>query len=517
MKKFYISTPIYYSSGVPHIGHAYSTIMADVLARYKKFIGYDIFFVTGMDEHGQKIEDKAKENNLSPQVFVDEIAKKFIKLWDLIDINESYFIRTSNPEHEKYIQNAMTTLYKKDFLYKGTWETLYCVSCEENIRESDIVIRNEKKTCCHGHPLTKKSEETYFLRVTAFKEWIIQYYKDNSNFIFPSSRVKELVNNFLNEEFDDLSVTRTGVSWGVTFLEDPKHTVYVWIDALLNYVSSLEINHQMESFWNEDSQKVHILSKEITRFHCIYWPILLKMLDLPMPTKILSHGWIITKDKKTDEIIKMSKSLNNVIDPLLIIEQYNSDVLRYFLMKGINVSFDTVFDEEVLFATYNSDLANNFGNIISRTIGMVKKYHNGIIPNYVAPTLKINIDFEVDIKNLFNYLIKKIDELNVNKIVDGLIAIANHINAFIENSKPWEYFKNDNQIAITEFLSIIYNAVKVYVISSQPILVKKAQAAIEQLNFKSESLVFENLFKYELNDQIKVNDSDPIFLRKSKD
>ena len=515
MKNFYITTPIYYSTGKPHIGHAYSTIMTDVLFRYKKLIGYNAFFLTGMDEHGQKVVEKAKENGLLPQEFVDHNAEIFKNLWTLLDIKESFFIRTTNQKHIKFVQEIFSILYKKDYLYKSTWNTMYCVSCEENIRDSDIVIKNDKETCIHGHDLISKSEESYFLRVTMFKDWLINYYESNKDFIFPSKRVKELVSNFLNEEFEDLSVTRTNVKWGIQFLEDKEHTIYVWIDALLNYLSSLEINHQLDDYWQLSTEKIHVLSKEITRFHCIYWPIILKMLDLPLPTKILSHGWIITRKVETNETIKMSKSLNNVIDPIDIINDYDSDTLRYFLMKQISVTNDTVFDPLILLSTYNSDLANNFGNIISRTIGMITKYNNGIVPDFNKPTIKINELFLSDIENLFNYVIKKINELNVNKIVDGIEGIANSINSFIEKSKPWEYFKNNQTVELNEFLSLLYNSVKVYVVSLTPILTKKTILAINQLNFKTKSLELKKLFDYNLKKQIKVKLSEPILPRKS--
>lgn len=515
MKKFYITTPIYYSSGNPHIGHAYSTIMADVLSRYKILIGYETFFLTGMDEHGQKIEDKAKEGHLLPQDFVDKNSQIFQDLWKLLDIQESFFIRTTNKKHIKFVQEIFSILYQKGYLYKSTWNTMYCVSCEENIRESDIIHKDNKQKCTHGHDLVSKSEESYFLKVTNFKDWLIKYYEENKDFIFPTQRVKELVSNFLNDEFEDLSVTRTNVKWGIEFLEDKNHTIYVWIDALLNYLSALEINCKLDDYWQISTEKIHVLSKEITRFHCIYWPIILKMLGLPLPTKILSHGWIINKNPQTNETSKMSKSLNNVIDPIDIIKEYDSDTLRYFLMKQINVASDSIFDPLMLLATYNSDLANNFGNIISRTIGMLKKYNNGIVPSFKQPTIEINKFFLSDISNLFDYVIKKINELNVNKIIDGIDGIANAINGFIEKSKPWEYFKKNETTQLNEFLSLLYNAVKVYVVCLSPILTKKTTMAIKQLNFKSETLLFKKLFNYELNNGIKVSDSKQIFPRKS--
>ncbi|MGL4768918.1 MAG: methionine--tRNA ligase [Mycoplasmoidaceae bacterium] len=514
MNKFYITTPIYYSSGKPHIGHAYSTVMADVLSRYKKILDYDVFFLTGMDEHGQKIENKAAELNIDPREFVDDNHFLFKKLWKKLDIDFNYFIRTSNLGHQKYVQKIFDILFAKDYLYKDNWTTWYCVSCEENIRKSDIVEENNIKKCSFGHELIKKQEESYFLKVTIFKDWLINFYQKNEDFIFPKNRVNELINNFLNYEFEDLSVTRTNVNWGIKLLNDQKHTIYVWIDALLNYLSSLSINHVNDKFWNRECEKVHLLSKEITRFHCIYWPILLKMLDFELPNKIISHGWIITNNNDNNQLLKMSKSLNNVIDPHSIINEYDSDSLRYFLMKQINVISDSTFDMQVFKNVYNADLANNFGNIISRTIGLLKKYNDGYIPKYQKFETPIHIEFENKCKNWIQKFKLKINSLNVNEITFSLDKLANYINSFIEECKPWIYFKENKQKELNEFLVVLYNAVLTYAYCFQPILVNKGKKALEFLKCSSSQSHIDNLFNYELNSNDKLNYSEILFMRK---
>lgn len=340
MKTFYVTTPIFYPSGIPHLGHAFTALYASLLADYKKLIGYDVFFATGTDEHGQKIENAAKKENLSPQELVDKNCNIFKELWNKMGIKYDYFIRTTDENHKRVVQKTFDILLKKGYIYLGVWNGLYCISCEENYTETNALKKDNILCCEHGHKLIEKNEESYFLKIKSFNKWIIDLLSTNKEFLFPQNRAKELINNFLKDDkLEDLSITRTTFDWGIKTINNPKHVVYVWLDALLNYITLLGYQSSnpgnFNKFWlSKDTEKIHLIGKEITRFHCIYWPIILKMLDLPLPNKIISHGWIITSTGK------MSKSLGNVINPIEIIDKYGRDAFRYFLSKEISIKED---------------------------------------------------------------------------------------------------------------------------------------------------------------------------------
>ncbi|MGL5640156.1 MAG: methionine--tRNA ligase [Mycoplasmoidaceae bacterium] len=513
MKKFYISTPIYYSSGRPHIGHAYTTILADVISRYKKIVGYDIFFITGMDEHGQKIETTAKKENISCQELVDKNSMIFEKLWRDLKIEPTFFIRTTNEKHKKFLQEKFSFLFLKKYIYLGNWESLYCIQCEEDIVDKKIVIKDNKKYCEHGHEIISRSEESYFLKTTEFKKWIIDVIDNNEIYIHPFSRVAELKNNFLNDEFRDLSISRNNLNWGIEIKENPNHKIYVWLDALLNYISGLSICNDsfVDKYWNDDKTEiVHLLSKEITRFHCIYWPIILKMLGYRLPSKIISHGWIITSQGK------MSKSIGNVIDPFELINKFGSDSVRYYLMKEISMINDSIFSEDLLVLTHNSDLCNNFGNIVNRTIGMLNKYNNGIIPKYSKSNNKELIVFEKMINDFINKIQEKIDALDVNLIVKEINIFENNINSFIEINKPWNLFKENKIEDLMYFLSLLSNSAKILIFFISPILVLKSNEAWQQFAFPENLFSINEINKFNNIDNIKVNNAKILFERIDK-
>lgn len=515
MKKFYISTPIYYPSGKPHIGHAYSTIVADVLAKYKKNIGYDVFFMTGTDEHGLKIEQKAKELNLTSKELVDINSKVFLDLWDKLGINYSKFIRTSYDYHISTVQKIISNLIAKDYVYLSYWEGYYCVSCEENYSKSNAKKEGDKLFCQHGHPLELKKEESYFLKTKPFKQWIINYLKNNNN-IYPTNRVNELLNSFLlNDDFDDLSISRTSFDWGIKILENDKHVVYVWMDALINYISGLGYSQDdqslYEKFWNDSNcEIIHIMSKEITRFHCIYWPIILEMLNINKPTKYISHGWIIT-DKG-----KMSKSLGNVVDPFELIEKYGRDSVRYFLSKEISFKEDSTFSEDFLVQTYNNDLANNFGNLISRVIGMHSKYKNYIVPKFENPTNQLNIEYFNFIKTFDNRIIEKINSLMLQDIIKEITLLFDKSNLLIEEIKPWNLHKNNDIKSLDETLSLLVLALKRVIFYLQPILIDGTKEALTQLNINSDEFNLEYVNNNHNMDNKKLNTSNPIYARIEK-
>ena len=514
-KKIYITTPIYYASGNPHIGHSYTTILADCLARSKKLIGYDVFFLTGMDEHGQKIFEKSQNENKNPQQFVDEIATKFQQLWKDLDINYSIFARTTNKEHCDLVKKVFQIYVEKNFIYLDNWEGLYCVQCEENYTKSQA-LKHENDDCLYckvGHKLTYKKEQSYFLKITQFQNWLKEYLINHPTFIYPNCRLKELNNNFINQGLTDLSISRTTYDWGIKVPNNSKHVIYVWIDALMIYLSGLgflsdnDKNYQL--YWNDEScEIVHLMSKEITRFHCIYWPIMLEMLGIKKPTHIISHGWIIT-DKG-----KMSKSLGNVIDPFEYIQNYGSDALRYFLVKEISLENDGVFSKNLFINSFNNDLANNYGNLVSRTIGMLTKYSNKVV-NKPEKQYFDNSDEELTsiAKATISKCIECIGNNNIQQMIIDIMTLGNHANKYIEDKKPWILFKENKTNEINAFLYTLINVVRIMTLFLSPILTKGTQQAIIQLNFSNEQLSIDSIKKFELLDKHIVKESFPIYLR----
>ncbi len=506
MKKFYITTPIYYSSGNPHIGHANTTIMADVLAKYKKLIGYKTYFLTGMDEHGQKIEEVAKKNNISCIDMINNNAKIFQELWKKLNINYDYFIRTSNDKHKEFIQKIFNELYEKGYIYLDVWKSKYCVSCEENILESEIKEKDGQKVCQHGHSLIDKNEESYFLKVSEFKNWVINFL-NNNDVVYPKNRINELLSNFLNDNFTDLSISRTTFDWGIKVPINDKHVIYVWLDALFNYISALKINNVFDEFWDDETEKVHLLSKEITRFHCIYWPIFLEMLNLPKPSKIISHGWIVTKEGK------MSKSLGNVINPFELIDKYGSDVVRYYSMKEVSIKNDSIYDIELLENCYNSDLANRYGNIISRVLGMTKKYFDNKIPKYIGVDNEINKTFHKKIIDFIVGIEDKINSLDVNEIVNYVVLFEDQINLYVEELKPWALIKEERIEEVQDFINLIYYAAQLVVWYLSPILNDATLIATKQMKFNLNDFCL-NLERQILkNENNMLEESSPIFQR----
>lgn len=511
MKKLFISTPIYYASGKPHIGHAYTTILADVIARYKKAIGYDVFFQTGMDEHGQKIQDTAKKNNIEVRTMLDNITKLFKELWAALDIDYTNFIRTSDEGHKKIVQQAFSELMKKDFIYKGVWKGYYCVGCEENYTREQAVEKDGKLYCKVGHPLVEKNEESYFLKISQFTDWI-KGQLPQPGFVVPQARVNELIGSFLNKGLEDLSVTRTTFDWGISVVEDNKHVIYVWIDALLNYLTGLgwktadDKNYQ--KYWADpETERVHLMSKEITRFHCIYWPILLKMLDQQLPTHIMSHGWVVTKEGK------MSKSLGNVIDPHDYIKEFGSDTFRYFIIRQLSYEKDGIFSRELFIETINSELANNYGNMATRVAGMIKKYFDNVVPTFDEASLD-----EMDKKVLASEkeLLSKYEDLinsyKLNDLLDAIQAQYNVLNKYIEDKKPWVLAKDPAlKQSLSNMLNILFNGAVRLMTLLKPILVKTSRIVESAFNIE---LSVKNLNK---NYQgTKIADLSPLFARIQK-
>ncbi|MGL5268605.1 MAG: methionine--tRNA ligase [Spiroplasma sp.] len=510
-KRFYITTPIYYPSNILHLGHAYTTTIADVLARYKKSQGYEVFFLTGSDEHGQKIAKSAGEKNLSPQKFVDNVVEQFKDLWTKLKIDYTCFIRTTNKNHINTVQKIFSTLLAKNDIYLGKYQGWYCVSDEEFV--TDFQINKENNTCknCGGN-LVNLSEDSYFFRISTYSKKLLDYYQSHPSFIFPESRKNEMINNFINPGLSDLSVTRTSFTWGIPVLEDKKHIIYVWIDALSNYLSALgylqEDDSNFQKFWvDENCEIVQLLGKEITRFHTIYWPILLMALNLRQPKQILSHGWIINDEGK------MSKSKGNIIDPRILIERYSADALRCFLIKEINFGFDGKYSHEGFLNFFNVYLVNDLGNLLSRVLTMIIKYSNSKIPNFDNQTMKKNqseliFSFQTTIKD-FHILMDEYQVTNAIEVVWKLIA---KLNKFIDNVRPWDLFKNKQIAELNNVLNLFTNGLFIISILLSPILVDSSSKIQSQLGLKASTTLIED---FDLNDiaNSKVDKTELLFKR----
>ena len=495
-KSFYITTPIYYPSGKLHIGSAYTTIACDVLARYKRMMNYDVFYLTGLDEHGQKIQQKAEEAGITPQAYVDGMAVGVKELWQLLDISYDKFIRTTDDYHEKVVAQIFERLLAQDDIYLGEYSGWYSVSDEEFFTESQLaeVYRDENGKVVggvapSGHEVEWVSEESYFLRLSKYQDRLVEFFKSQPDFITPDGRLNEMLKNFIEPGLEDLAVSRTTFTWGVPVPSNPKHVVYVWFDALLNYVTALgygqEDHENFDKFWN--GTVFHMVGKDILRFHSIYWPILLMMLDIKLPERLIGHGWFVMKDGK------MSKSKGNVIYPEMLVERFGLDPLRYYLMRSLPVGSDGTFTPEDYVARINYELANDLGNLLNRTVAMINKYFGGQVPAYVENVTAFDADLaKVVEENIAEYH-KQMNAVDYPRALEAVWIIISRTNKYIDETAPWVLAKEDgDKEQLAAVMAHLAASLRVVAHLIQPFMMNTSNAIMEQLglglNFDLENL-----------------------------
>ncbi len=486
-KNFYITTPIYYPSGNPHIGHCYTTVACDSIARYKRMQGYDVMFLTGTDEHGQKIEEKAKEKGITPKQYVDEIVEIFKNLWSYMNISYDRYIRTTDDYHVETVQKIFKELYDRGYIYKGEYSGKYCTPCESFWTESQLV--DGKCPEC-GREVIEAKEEAYFFKMAPFAERIEKLLTE-TDYLQPKTRAIELVNNFIKPGLEDLCVSRTSFTWGIPVTFDEKHVVYVWIDALSNYISALgylnDAHDDYNKFWPAD---VHMVAKDIQRFHAIIWPAMLMALELPLPKHLAVHGWITFNGQK------MSKSIGNVVDPFVLGERYGADAIRYHILREMALGADSSFSNEIMINRINTDLANGLGNLVSRTVAMVEKYFGGTLP-----TEKQSGEFDNDLIEMCVSLRAKcddfIDKTQINNVLIEIFKVVSRANKYIDETAPWVLAKDEaNKPRLAQVLYNLLEAIRIATTLLAPFMPTTMPKIYEQIGATESDVTYENADKF---------------------
>ncbi len=474
-KPYYITTAIAYASGKPHIGNTYEIILTDAIARYKRLAGFDVFFCTGTDEHGQKIENKAHDAGLSPKAFVDGVAEQIKGIWDLVGTSYDYFIRTTDDYHEKAVQNIFKKFYEQGDIYKSEYEGWYCEPCESFFTETQIV--DGKCPDC-GRPVKKMKEEAYFFKMSKYADRLMKYIEDHPDFISPELRKKEMINNFLKPGLQDLCVSRTSFKWGIPVPFDEKHIIYVWLDALTNYITALgyDVDKQGENFGKYWPADLHVIGKDILRFHTIYWPIFLMALDLPLPKKVFGHPWLLFGEDK------MSKSKGNVIYADDLVHAFGVDAVRHYVLSETPFAADGSITYETVIERYNSDLANNLGNLVSRTLAMTKKYFGGTVP---APAQSTEFDASLieTVKQTVETYKAKMDDLHIADAENAVFAMLRRANKYIDETAPWILAKDEDKKEVLG--TVLYNlleTIRVGAVLLTPFMPSTAASIFKQLN-----------------------------------
>ncbi|TGA96514.1 methionine--tRNA ligase [Sporolactobacillus shoreae] len=484
-KSFYLTTPIYYPSGRLHIGHAYTTVAGDAMCRYKRLRGYDVMFLTGTDEHGQKIEEKAEAKGVSPIAYVDDMVAQIKQLWKKLDISYDDFIRTTQERHTKVVQKVFKQLLDQGDIYLGEYEGWYSIPDETYYTESQLVDieKNDQgeviggKSPDSGHAVEKVKEECYFFKMSKYADRLLKYYEEHPDFIQPESRKNEMINNFIKPGLEDLAVSRTSYTWGIKVLNNPKHVVYVWLDALMNYITVLgygtDHDERFKQFWPAD---VHLVGKEIVRFHTIYWPIMLMALGLPLPKKVFGHGWLLMKDGK------MSKSKGNVVDPEPLIDRYGLDALRYYLLREVPFGSDGLWTPEAFVERINFDLANDLGNLLNRTVAMVEQYRGGKVPAYAGQVTVFDKDLEEALAETVSTVEEQMENLQFSVALTAIWKLIGQANKYIDDTQPWILAKDEVKKAkLDSVLAHLVNTIRAVSIQIQPFFTSTPAEIFRQL------------------------------------